>query len=307
MTATVRSRWVMPKRRFEGAQRWHFVLCDVLPLAVVLLSPWFVMTSVWSGQGALIGCVMWAVVGGLGVSVGLHRHFAHRSFSAVKPVRIAMGIAGSMAAQGSVMYWVALHRMHHSFSDQDGDPHSPHTAKAHNASTTRAFFHGHTGWALSHDVPMPGRYAAELQADHTVRWISHTYMWWVLMGLALPALAGSVWHGAGLSALEGAWVGLFWGGFVRLAVGHQIIWSINSVCHYFGRRPHATTDRSTNVWWLALPSFGESWHNNHHQHPTSARFGHGWQIDLGWCAIYCLTKLRWATLRAKPTSDPAAS
>lgn len=241
---------------------------------------------------------MWFLVGGIGVSVGFHRHFSHRSFSAHPSLRYLMAVAGSMAAQGSPVYWVALHRMHHTYSDISGDPHSPHAEANGKKDKLSAFIQGHMGWALQHDVPMPSRYARDLQADAVVQRVSKYYALWVLAGLALPALIAVLWLSKDIGLEASAILGLYWGGILRLALGHHIIWSINSVCHLFGSKSHATPDKSTNVWWLSLISWGESWHNNHHHAPTSARFGVGYrQPDIGWWFISLLCKLRVARVR----------
>jgi stearoyl-CoA desaturase (delta-9 desaturase) len=209
-----------------------------------------------------------------------------------------MGIAGCMAGQGSIIYWVALHRMHHTYSDREGDPHSPHTSSNQKPTNISGFFQGHMGWVTRHDVPMPSRFAKELLADSLVQTLSKYYFLWVAFGLALPALLGMFWLGDALGNAQAGVLGLYWGGLFRLAIGHHIIWSINSVCHWMGQRPHRTNDHSTNVAWLALPSFGESWHNNHHSDPTNAKFGQAWwQIDLGWWVIAALQRLSLVSVR----------
>lgn len=293
-------RFLLPARRFRRDQLLHFVACDVLPHVCTLALP-CLFPALLCWQGVAIWCSMWTFVGGFGVSVGLHRHFAHRSFAAGPRTRLLLGIAGSMAAQGPVAYWVALHRCHHSHSDAQGDPHSPHARANGCASAWGAFLRGHMGWVASHDVPMPARYARDLARDPLVCRLGANYWWLVALGIALPALVGAL----ALGTPSGLLVGAFWGGAVRITVGHHIIWAINSVCHSVGRRPHATTDRSTNCWPLSLVSFGESWHNNHHGSPASARFGRGWlQPDIGWGMIALLALLGAANVRREATTEP---
>ena len=287
-------RHVMPASRFRRAQRQHFAVGVLLPTALAVLLPWFVPAiRQHAAAGGLLWLVSWTLVGGFGVSVGLHRLFAHHAFSATPACRWLLGILGCMAVQGPVTYWVALHRMHHTYSDAPGDPHSPSPeAWAGTPSRLAAFCQGHIGWVWSHDLPKPQRYARDLQADPAVRWVDRHYPVWVLAGYVLPALAG----GALLRSAEGLWVGLYWGGVLRVALGHHIVWAINSWCHAAGNRPHDTADRSTNVAALALLSFGESWHNNHHHQPTSARFGNGpRQPDPGFLFIRGLQRVGLAT------------
>ena len=286
----------MPAAPFLRAQRQHFLGSVALPTLLALTLPAGVSAlmpagpSLFSNAGwaAALLLGMWFIVGGIGVSVGLHRHFSHRSFDAPPGVRWLLGVCGQMAAQGPVTYWVALHRMHHAASDREGDPHSPQAAAwaAHGKGRFAAAWQGHLGWVLGHDVPKPTRYARELIADPLVRKLGRAYHASVAAGVLLPALLGAVALGPSQGLLFGAVFGAFWGGVLRIALGHHVIWAINSWCHLAGTRPHDTTDHSTNVAVLALLSWGESWHNNHHAAPTSARFGRGWrQPDIGWWVV----------------------
>jgi stearoyl-CoA desaturase (Delta-9 desaturase) len=288
---------LIPARRFAVAQRSHFIGSVFLPTALTLSGPLWLPVGWLEWKWAALALLMWWLVGCWGITVGFHRIFSHQSFSAPIAVRYLLGVFGSMAAQGSVTYWVALHRCHHTHSDQPGDPHSPSMASRPGMTRLRAFWAGHMWWAVSHDVPKPTRYAAELLVDPVAKALSRQYTLWVLVGIALPGAVGLAMDGRWQGAVMGAW----WGGVLRIALGHQIIWSINSVCHRFGARPHNTADSSTNNGWLSLLSWGESWHNNHHAWPTSARLGHGWQqIDIGWwcvCALNlvgCAKKIRLA-------------
>jgi stearoyl-CoA desaturase (delta-9 desaturase) len=218
------------------------------------------------------------VLTGLGVTVGFHRLFTHRSFKARPAVRAVLAVLGSAAIEGPVISWVADHRKHHAFSDRPGDPHSPHVDHGvgwHGA--LRGLVHAHVGWLFRHDQRAArARYAPDLLADPVIRFVDRTFVVWAVAGLGAAfglgaAIGGSV--AAGLTAV-------LWGGAVRLFALHHMTYSINSICHVFGRRTFATTDESRNVFWLALPTFGEAWHNNHHAFPTSARHGLGrWQLD----------------------------
>ena len=296
---------VFPARRFLRKQRVHFLVCHLLPLtAVVLLPIWGLAIRIdWSGIVLLLG--MWMLTGGVGVSVGYHRHFAHRAFKACTPLRYMIAFCGGMAGQGSVMYWVALHRRHHSLSDLPGDPHSPRQEASQLGSRWRSFLRGHMGWTIRHDVPKPSRYTRELMVDPVAIWSARIYPMAVMAGIALPALLGAVIH----DELKGMIQGAYWGGCVRLVAGHHLIWSINSVCHASGSRPYNMPDQSGNVAWLAWMTFGEGWHNNHHAFPTSARLGlHRLQMDLGWRFIcFCrAVGLVSGVREAEPAAAPAS-
>lgn len=285
------TRHTLPAHRFKSRQRWHFALCVVLPTVLTLVLPFLLLDTLMSFKGLLLWWVMWFLVGGVGVSVGLHRHFSHRAFAAKPALRAVMAVLACMAGQGTVSYWVALHRSHHSHSDQPGDSHSP-VPEAHGMSSRwGAFAQGHMGWVWRHDVPSPIRYAADLMRDPLIVRIDSHYWWIVASGVVLPGLAGVlIWSDAPL--WEGFLNGSFWGGFFRIALGHHIIWAINSACHFSGQRPYDTGDYSTNVPWLSVLSFGESWHNNHHQAPTCASFKHRWwQSDMGWAFIQLAGRL----------------
>jgi stearoyl-CoA desaturase (delta-9 desaturase) len=274
------------------------VLAVALPTVAALALPWLVALPVHAPAAAVIGLVMWFLVGGVGVSVGLHRHFSHRSFGAVPALRAVLAALGAMAVQGPALYWVSLHRMHHAASDRPGDPHSPRTSAWPGLGPRAAAWRGHCGWVPAHDVPRPTRYARDLLADPLLRRIDQRYPLWVALGLVLPAVAGAAWLGPVHGLAAGALFGAYWGGVVRIALGHHVIWAVNSWCHLGGRRPHATADGSGNVALLALPSWGESWHNAHHADPTQPRFGRGWrEPDIGWWVVRAFVALGWARLR----------
>lgn len=226
---------------------------------------------------------------GIGVHVGFHRYFSHRSFAARRPVRIALAVLGSMAMQGPPIWWASIHRRHHQYSDRPGDPHSPHLSGDGLRGRLRGLLHAHIGWLLSAESTSAHafRYSLELTRDHTLLLIERLYVVWVLLGLALPALIGGAIGGA-----AGALEGFLWGGVIRAALVQHATFSVNSLGHVFGARTYESKDRSTNSRWHALVDFGDGWHNNHHAFPSSARHGlHRFQVDFGWWVIRSLEML----------------
>ncbi|MGH2747281.1 MAG: acyl-CoA desaturase [Actinomycetota bacterium] len=230
---------------------------------------------------------------GLGVTVGYHRLFTHRSFDAPRPVRMLFAIAGSMAVGGSVISWVAHHRRHHAYADKYGDPHSPHLDEGEGImGVLRGLWHAHVGWLFDEFKTDKERWARDLTRDDDMNRIDRLFPQLVIVSFALPAALGFALTGS----LGGLLGGLLWGGLARVFFLHHVTWSINSICHFYGTRPFETSDYSTNNWPLALISFGESWHNNHHAFPTSAVHGLGrWQVDLSALVISALERARLAT------------
>ena len=213
-----------------------------------------------------------------GVTVGYHRLFTHRAFDAPRPVRYLFAVLGSMAVQGQLIDWVADHRKNHAFTDTEGNPQSPHHDHGEGLKgALEGLWYAHMGWLfVTQGTAEKRRFARDLLEDGGMRRISRAFPWLVLLGLAIPFALGF-----GLSgSLAGGLTALLWGGFVRIFMVHHVTWSVNSVCHFFGRRRFDTDDYSTNVLWLALPSLGESWHHNHHAFPRSARHGlRWWEVD----------------------------
>ena len=211
------------------------------------------------------------VLTGLGVTIGYHRMLTHRAFETFAWLRATFAVLGSMAIEGSAIRWVADHRKHHAFTDEEGDPHSPHVGRGAGLfGALRGLFHAHIGWLFRNvGEAEPERYAADLVRERSMRVIDRTFFLWAAIGLLVPFGLGFMFSGE----VTGALTALLWGGLVRVFVLHHVTWSINSVCHFFGRRRFATGDESRNVSWLALLSFGEAWHNNHHAFPTSAFHG----------------------------------
>ncbi|RMF75494.1 MAG: acyl-CoA desaturase [Planctomycetota bacterium] len=228
------------------------------------------------------------VATGLGVTVGYHRLFTHRSFETVRPVKIALAILGSMAVEGPLLRWVATHRRHHQHSDRPDDPHSPHHYGVGVRAILAGWWHAHMGWIFRPLAPGLDRYVRDLAQDRGLRRISQTFGVWVVVGLLAPAIAGGVIAGTWWGVL----LGFLWGGLVRVFVVHHVTWSINSVCHLWGSRPYATRDRSRNNLLFGVLGFGEGWHNNHHAFPTSARHGlRWWQFDTSYLFIRLLESL----------------
>src|SRR4051794_14744197 len=241
----------------------------VLPF-VAFLAAVVLLWNRYVGVGALVAFGVMYLIAGFGVTVGFHRLLTHRAFQTHKPIEYGFAIAGMMSVQGPVVDWVADHRKHHAHADEEGDPHSPHVQFDEGwMGALKGLFHAHMGWLFSeHGQAERRKYAKDLIEDKGMRRISRRFLWWVVLGLAMGSLIGFVLGGFTLKA---ALTGLLWGGFVRIFLQHHVTWSINSVCHFFGRRRFEVDDESTNVFWLALPSLGEAWHHNHHAFPRSAR------------------------------------
>jgi stearoyl-CoA desaturase (Delta-9 desaturase) len=241
-----------------------------------------------------------------GITVGYHRMLTHRSFRTHKPTEYVFATLGSMAVQGPVIAWVADHRKHHAHTDVEGDPHSPHVGHGDGViGVLGGLWHAHMGWLLSeHGRADWKRYAPDLYEDRGMRLINRRFVSVVLLGLGIPAAAGYLITGT----LVGAATGLLWGGLVRIFFVHHVTWSVNSVCHFLGTRRFEVEDRSTNVFWLALPSLGESWHHNHHAFPRSAEHGlRRWELDPSALVIRAMERvgLAWNVIRIAPERQAA--
>jgi stearoyl-CoA desaturase (Delta-9 desaturase) len=281
----------------ETADRIMTGTVTVLPFVALGVVCWQLWADLLHWSDVAVFLIMY-VICAMGVTVGFHRHLTHRSFKAKKPVRFALAAMGSIAIEGPVVSWVADHRKHHVFSDQEGDPHSPHVGHEGGwRGALSGLFHAHVGWLFIHTQRgKRERYAPDLLKDPTISFIDGTFLWWALGGLGLAFVLGYAIGGT----LTAALTGLLWGGGVRMLVVHHVTYSINSLCHFFGRRDYSTGDESRNLAWLSIFTFGESWHNNHHAFPTSARHGlRRWQIDPSWIAIRALeaTGLVWDVVR----------
>jgi stearoyl-CoA desaturase (delta-9 desaturase) len=257
------------------------------PLGLLGFAAWRAWGGALRWSDLLVLAILYSLTG-LGVTVGFHRLFTHRSFKTGSGLRFALGALGSAAIEGPLIEWVSNHRKHHQLSDEPGDPHSPHHHGAGVAGAVRGLLHAHVGWILRGDAASaPERYAKDLLDDPVARTVDRLFALWLLAGLALPFALGAALTGT----LAGALTGLLWGGAVRIFLLHHATFSINSLCHFFGRRPYRTGDESRNLAWLALPTFGEAWHNNHHAFPASARHGQTLvQLDPSWCVIATLAR-----------------
>jgi stearoyl-CoA desaturase (Delta-9 desaturase) len=280
--------------------RKHFgfvVASSVLPLLSLVLA----VVLLWNhavGTSDLVVFAVMYVIAGIGVSTGYHRLLAHRSFKTHRAVRVALTAAGAMGGQGPPLIWAAHHRRHHRVADRPGDPHSPYLDEEPGLlGALRGLWHAHLGWLLDKGLRSdPIRYCPDLARDRDMRFISRYFIWFVVGGLGLAGVLGFVLT----ASWQGFLTGVLWGGLVRLFFTNHVTYSVNSIGHYFGRRRFDTPDESRNVPWLALLSFGESWHNNHHAFPRSARHGlRWWEIDISALVIRALEAagLAWDVVR----------
>ena len=241
----------------------------------------------WLDLGLLAGMY---VVSGVGITLGFHRLFTHRSFQTYRPVRFLLGVTGSMAFQGTLFEWVGRHRLHHKHSDKEGDPHSPHPHGPTFRSVLRAFWHSHLGWAFPPNPPELVRYAGDLRRERMLRIVNALFPLWAVLGLLIPAVIGYAFAG-----WYGALTGFLWGGLVRVFLLHHVTAAVNSVCHLWGSRPYPVGDQSRNNPLIGVLALGEGWHNNHHAFPSSARHGlKWWQLDVSYYLLRVLTFFRLA-------------
>jgi fatty-acid desaturase len=270
---------------------------SVLTTAVLI---WFHVQAVaalfaFTWTNLLIASLFCWMAGGLGITMGYHRLHTHRGFKTFKLFEYFLAVCGTLTLEGGPIFWVATHRLHHQYSDQPEDPHTPRVSG----------FWAHLGWIIfgdahHNDTVRMARYAPDLGKDRFYRWLT-TYHWipLTLLGFVLLAIGG--------------WGLVNWAIFLRVVVGLHSTWLINSATHMWGRRRFATSDDSRNNWWVALLTFGEGWHNNHHAHPTSARHGLAWyEVDVTWIELKFLQALglvwdvRVATLSRTPGKEIAA-
>lgn len=259
------------------------VIVPFVGLAAAIALLWGVAFN-WVYMALLVGMT---IATSLGVTVGFHRLFTHKSFTAPAWVRYALAAAGSMAVQGPVIWWCGEHRRHHQHSDTEHDPHSPHMG--HHGSwgdgvlaTFRGAFHAHLGWILAAKTQDLTKYTKDLSQDRVVMAASRQFVPWVIVGFLLPATIGALvtWSWMGLL------LGFLWGGLVRVLLVHHLTWSVNSVCHLWGTQPFRSRDESRNNPIVGVLGFGEGWHNNHHAFPTSARHGlRWWELDVSYWVI----------------------
>lgn len=239
----------------------------------------------WTEVGIL--AVMYTVTA-LGVTIGYHRLFTHRSFQTYRILEVLLAVMGSMAVQGPLIEWVATHRRHHQHSDSAEDPHSPHRHGEGFFAVLAGWWHAHVGWLFRSEPVDLHRYARDIRTNAVLNYVSRLFVVWVSLGLGVPALIGGLITGTWFGAL----LGFLWGGLVRVFLVHHVTWSINSVCHLWGTRPFETRDESRNNAICGVLAFGEGWHNNHHAFPTSARHGlRWWQLDMSYLIIRAMQSL----------------
>ena len=258
-------------------QRRLVLLVTIVPFLGFAAAVWTLWGTGLTPLDAGIFVAMYYFTG-LGVTIGFHRLFTHQSFETKPWVRNTLAIAGSMAIQGPVIRWVADHRRHHAFSDQPGDPHSPHLDEGPGVKgVLKGLWHAHLGWFFDPEQTSARRWAPDMVKEPAMRRIDSLFPLWAAISFLAPPIVGGLVTGT----LRGAVTAFLWGSLARIFFLHHVTWSINSICHFYGKRPYETTDHSTNNWVLSLISFGESWHNNHHAFPTSAVHGLSkGQIDM---------------------------
>jgi stearoyl-CoA desaturase (delta-9 desaturase) len=268
------------------------------PVLLVLVIGWGVGGPVRWWNIALTAAFV--VVIGHAVTIGFHRLFTHRSFEAKRPLKIVLAVLGTMSFQGSLIGWVADHRRHHRYSDRPGDPHSPWWQGERPIGGLRGFWHAHLGWAFTNEPTSRVKFAPDLLADRDLVLIDRLFVPCCVATIGLPFALGYAIYGT----LAGALSALIWAGVLRVGFTHNVTWSINSVCHMFGKQPFRSHDKSRNVAALSVLSMGESWHNAHHAFPTSARHGvERHQPDSSAALIRLFERFGWATNVRWP--DPA--
>ncbi|MEV6964882.1 acyl-CoA desaturase [Hamadaea sp. NPDC051192] len=298
-----------PKPLTEGAQPtgvliglWAFVVIPFIALIAAIPVAW----GGWLSWVDIAIFAVWYCVAGLGITIGFHRYLTHGSFKATRWLRVTLAVAGSFAVEGSPTQWVADHRRHHAFSDNEGDPHSPWRFGTSFWALTKGLFYAHMGWLFARELTNRARFAPDLVADKDIQKVDKLFPTLIAISLIAPAAVGGLvtW------SWQGALTAFFWAGLVRVGLLHHVTWSINSICHVYGERPFETRDgdKASNFWPLAILSFGESWHNLHHSDPTCARHGvMKGQIDISARTIWLFEKAGWATNVRWPKRDRLAS
>lgn len=277
--------------RQEKIQRRAVLILTVLPFAGFV----FAVMMLWgAGLSALDAgiALFFYLFTGLGVTIGYHRLFTHQSFEANRVLKIVLAVGGSLAVQGSLIDWVATHRRHHAFSDKEGDPHSPHLDEGPGVKgVIRGLWHAHVGWLVNPDTTSNERWAPDLLRDKDILRVHRLFPLLAIASYTVPALIAF-----GITrSFSSAVTAFLWGSLARIFFLHHVTWSINSICHFYGKRPFSSSDFSTNNWVLALVSFGESWHNNHHAFPSSAIHGIGkGQFDISGVLIRFFEKVKLA-------------
>ncbi len=296
-------RKVLSNPYLHRLQRRHFLLFDILPIVGTVAAIAFLAVRPLGVTELVLLAAMYLLTG-LGITVGYHRLFTHRTFTATPATAAVLAVLGSMAGQGGVVSWVALHRRHHECSDREGDPHSPNLEGGGLRGRIRGLAHSHFLWMRRHDYPNVAHYAPDLIKNRSLVRVARYYYQWVVAGLVLPGMVGGLvtW------SWTGAVSGLLWGGLVRIFVLEHVIWAINSFLHMVGTRPYASREQSRNGGVFALLTFGEAWHNNHHAFPDSPSFGLDWyRLDPVYWLIRLLAVCGLASEVEVPSSERRAT
>ncbi len=271
----------------------------VVPFLAMIAAP-FLAWGGWCGPVDIALFFGFYLLSGFGITIGFHRLFVHRSFETTGWMKVLFGIAGSMAWEGTLLHWSAMHRRHHQLSDTPGDPHSPVGHGEGFVGMLKGLFHSHMGWFFRDEPADLDRYVKDLKQNRSLSFISKTFFFWAILGLALPAIIG----GLVTQSWMGALTGFIWGGLVRVCFVHHVTWSVNSACHLWGRRPYVSSDESTNNTVFGILALGEGWHNAHHAFPTSARHGlRWWEFDASWIIIRALSLVGLAWNVKVPTEE----
>ncbi len=283
---------------------------QVVTLVAVLVPPLGLFSAMgvfWGVGFRLADLLLFAafyLITGLGITVGYHRYFTHRSFEAGTAVKVTLAILGAMTLQGPVTQWVTDHRKHHARSDQEGDPHSPHLSGDGVLGSVKGLWHAHMGWMFTtKGMERSLAYGRDLYEDRAIRIVDRLYLLWVALSFGLPFLLGAAIGGSWALGLEA----MVWAGLIRVFAFEHSTFAVNSICHTFGRRTYEARDKSRNNWVVALLVFGEGWHNNHHAFPRSARHGlERYQVDVSWWTIRLLERLHLARAVRLPTPAQVA-
>lgn len=285
--------------RASRMQRIATLIVIVVPFAglIAAIASLWGWAFTWVELSLLVGGYL---ATGFGITIGYHRLFTHRSFETIRPIKFLLGVLGCMSVQGPILKWVAIHRRHHQHSDGPEDPHSPTHFGGGVRGVLTGFWHSHVGWMFVANHPNLSDYVRDLRADRLIRTTSDLFPLWVFLGLVIPAALG----GLVTMSWTGAVLGLLWGGLVRVFLVHHVTFSINSICHIWGRRRFAVQDQSCNNFLCGVLALGEGWHNNHHAFPTSARHGLAWwEIDLSYIVIRLMTMMGLAWQLRVPAAE----
>ena len=289
--------------RLKRLQKIHAGAMVMIPflgsIAAFAFAFWFGIS--WIDIGLLVSLYVLTLTG---ITVGYHRLFSHCAFQAHPSVRVALAILGSMAFQGPLIYWASNHRRHHQYSDRGEDPHSPYCAGDRPLGHLHGLWHAQVGWMFSHEITNTFLFAKDLIQDAPIAKVNQLYYPLLFLGLAISPIAGGLLSGSWMGALSG----FLWGNCVRVMLTYHFTNAINSISHLYGTRPFKTREQSTNNLWIAIPTLGESWHNNHHAFPHSAIFGlKWWQIDFGGWVVRFLEALGLVWAVKHPSADAIAA